>query len=70
MHAGHSWSWRFDVNDDEISRSTDFQLGLGMGHFIAKNVSVEGMFYYQKGRNLIFLAGLQVYLVRNKSGKD
>jgi len=70
MHAGHSWSWSFNVTDKETYRSTDFQLGLGMGHFIAKNVSVEGMFYYQKGRNLIFLAGLQVYLVRNKSVTD
>ena len=71
MHAGHNWSWSFNVTDDkETYRSTDFQLGLGIGYFIAKNVSVEGMFYYQKEQRLLFLAGLQVYLIRNKSVSD
>ncbi len=70
MHAGHNWSWSFNVTDKETYRSTDFHLGLGMGHFIAKNVSVEGMFYYQKEQRLLFLAGLQVYLIRNKSVTD
>ncbi|HWA35893.1 MAG TPA: outer membrane beta-barrel protein [Cyclobacteriaceae bacterium] len=80
------WNWNHSKIEafgstptDSKSNSQTFRIGPGLAYFIAKNVGVEGILYYQNVNNnntsastststssINFRIGLQIYILRNK----
>ncbi len=79
--ADYVWNWNHTTIEsagtatvDSRSNSQTFRIGPGVAYFIAKNVGVEGIVYYQHVNNeasssntsINFRIGLQIYILRSK----